>query len=125
MKTNRWFNGIGAIGLCLISTMLAASAAVAPSVTAFVVKQSCLNGDAVQVTLSATVQPNQPAKYRWDFNNDGVFDTTASSNPTVTHRYPDEKRVTARVRGVTPNGRAFDRVTFNTIRCGGGGKGGD
>ncbi|MEP6937380.1 MAG: PKD domain-containing protein [Chthoniobacterales bacterium] len=76
------------------------------------------------MTLSATVQPNQAARYRWDFNNDGVFDTVASSNPTVTHRYPDEKRVTARVRAVNANGvRAFDTVTFTTIRCGGGGPG--
>lgn len=125
MKRNRWFTWIGAVGLCLILSALAAPAAQALTVTAFVVKQSCLNGDFVQVTLSATVQPNQQAKFRWDFNNDGVFDTVASSNPTVTHRYLDEKRVTARVRAVNASGaKALDTVTFTTIRCGGGGGGG-
>lgn len=119
MNKKRWFTWLGAACLGLTLTAAAAQALTA---TAFVVDQKCLNGDAVQVTLSATVQPNQPAKYRWDFNNDGVFDTAASSNPTVTHRYPDERRVTTRVRVRNANGTvAFDRVTFTTIRCGGGG----
>jgi plastocyanin len=92
------------------------------SVTAFVVKQTCLNGDFVQVTLSATVQPNQPAKYRWDFTNNGTFDTALSSVPKVTHNYPDERRITARVRMVNAQGMVrFDTVTFTTKRCTGGG----
>ena len=91
-------------------------------VTAFVVKQTCLNGDFVQVTLSATVQPNQPAKYRWDFTNNGTFDTPLSSVPKVTHTYPDGTRITARVRAVDANGKiAFDTVTFTTKLCTGGG----
>jgi uncharacterized protein (DUF58 family) len=122
MKQNRWFKYIGAAALALVLSAIAAPAAQALTVNAFVVRQSCLNGDFVQVSLSATVQPNQAVKYRWDFNNDGVFDTVASSNPTVTHRYPDERRVTARVLAVNANGvRAVDTVTFTTRRCGGGG----
>ncbi len=86
------------------------------------VSQTCINGDTVAVKLSATVQPNQQVRYRWDFNNDGIFDTVASTNPTVTHRYGDEKIRTARVRAVNASGvTAFDRVTFTTKRCGGGG----
>ena len=101
---------------------LAVPAAQALTVTAFVVKQTCLNGDFVQVTLSATVQPNQPAKYRWDFTNNGTFDTALSSVPKVTHNYPDERRITARVRTVDANGKiAFDTVTFTTKLCTGGG----
>ena len=124
MKQYRWLNWIGPTGLALMLSVMAAPAAQALTVNAFVVKQTCLNGDFVQVTLSATVQPNQPAKYRWDFTNNGTFDTTASSNPTVTHRYPDEKRITARVRAVNANGvAAIDTVTFTTKRCGGGGGG--
>jgi hypothetical protein len=92
------------------------------SVTAFVVKQTCLNGDFVQVTLSATVQPNQPAKYRWDFTNNGTFDTALSSIPKVTHTYPDGRRITARVRAVNAQGTVrFDTVTFTTKLCTGGG----
>src|SRR3982750_288620 len=103
MKLNQCSKWIGAAALGLILSGLAAPAAQALTANAFVVRQSCLNGDFVQVTLSATVQPNQAVKYRWDFNNDGIFDTVASSNPTVTHRYPDERRVTARVLAVNTN----------------------
>jgi len=86
------------------------------------VRQSCVNGDIVQVTLSATVQPHLQVRYRWDFNNDGIFDTGLLLNPTITHRYGDELVRTARVVAVPASGmRAFDRVTFRTKRCGGGG----
>ena len=106
----------------LVLSAMAAPTAQALTVNAFVVRQSCVNGDIVQVTLSATVQPHLQVRYRWDFNNDGVFDTGLLLNPTITHRYPDERLRTARVMAVTPNGvRAFDRVTFMTRRCGGGG----
>ena len=108
--------------LSLMLSVLATPAAQALTVTAFVVKQVCLNGDFVQVTLSATVQPTQPARYRWDFTNNGTFDTALSSNPKVTHAYLDERRITARVRAVNAKGVvAFDTVTFTTRRCSGGG----
>jgi len=122
MKRNQWFKWIGVASLGLMLSALAAPAAQALTVTAFVVKQTCLNGDVVQVTLSATVSPAQPAKYRWDFTNNGTFDTALSSNPKVTHNYPDERRITARVRAVKANGAvAIDTVTFTTRRCTGGG----
>ena len=122
MKRNRWFKWIGVAGLGLMLSALAVPAAQALTVTAFVVKQTCLNGDSVQVTLSATVEPNQPAKYRWDFTNNGTFDTPLSSVPKVTHTYPDGTRITARVRAVDANGKiAFDTVTFTTKLCTGGG----
>jgi len=122
MKRNRWFKWIGVAGLALMLSALAAPAAQALTVNAFVVKQVCLNGDFVRVTLSATVSPAGPAKYRWDFTNNGTFDTALSSSPTVTHTYPDERRFTARVRAVRANGAvAIDTVTFTTRRCTGGG----
>jgi len=122
MKRNPWFKWIGAASLGLMLSALAAPAAQALTVNAFVVKQVCLNGDVVQVTLSATVSPTQPAKYRWDFTNNGTFDTVLNSNPKVTHNYPDERRITARVRMVNAQGMVrFDTVTFNTRRCSGGG----
>ena len=122
MKRNRWLKWAGVASLSLMLSTLAAPAAQALTVTAFVVKQVCLNGDVVQVTLSATVSPAQPAKYRWDFTNNGTFDTALNSNPKVTHNYPDERRITARVRAVNARGVvAFDTVTFVTRRCSGGG----
>ena len=122
MKRNGWFKWIGVASLGLMLSALAAPAAQALTVTAFVVKQTCLNGDVVQVTLSATVSPAQPAKYRWDFTNNGTLDTALNSSPRVTHNYPDERRFTARVRAVNAKGVvANDTVTFTTRRCGGGG----
>jgi uncharacterized protein (DUF58 family) len=122
MKRNQWFKWIGIASLGLMLGALATPAAQALTVNAFVVKQTCLNGDVVQVTLSATVSPAQPAKYRWDFTNNGTFDTALNSNPKVTHNYPDERRITARVRMVNAQGMVrFDTVTFTTRRCSGGG----
>jgi hypothetical protein len=109
MKRNQWFKWIGVAGLGLMLSVLAAPAAQALTVNAFVVRQVCLNGDFVRVTLSATVSPAGPA-------------TALNSNPTVNHTYPDERRFTARVRAVKANGAvAFDTVTFTTRRCSGGG----
>jgi uncharacterized protein (DUF58 family) len=126
MKRPLSLKWVGIAGLVLILVAVGAQAAQALTVTAFVVKQSCVNGDVVAVTLSATVQPNVQVKYRWDFTNNGTLDTIASTNPTVTHRYSDETRITARVVAIRPNGtRASDTVTFTTKRCGGGGGGTD
>ena len=122
MKHNPMLKWILATSLGLMLYMMAAQGAQALTANAFVVRQTCINGDIVAVTLSATVLPNQRVRYRWDFNNDGVLDTAASLSPTVTHRYRDERRITARVVAINANGvRASDRVTFNTKRCGGGG----
>jgi uncharacterized protein (DUF58 family) len=124
MRANRWFKWIGAAGLGLMLYAMAAPGAQALTVNAFVVRQVCVNGDIVAVTLSATVQPNVVVTYRWDFTNNGTLDTAPNRNPTVTHRYPDERRITARVVATTANGvRAVDTVTFMTRRCTGGGGG--
>jgi len=118
-KSMKW---LMATALTVVLATMAAPGAQALTVNAFVVRQSCINGDFVAVTLSATVQPNVRVKYRWDFNNDGIFDTGLLLSPTVTHRYRDEVMRTARVMAVNTNGvRAFDTVTFRTRRCGGGG----
>jgi uncharacterized protein (DUF58 family) len=123
MKQNRWFKNVGMAAFALVLSAMAAPTAQALTVNGFVVRQSCVNGDIVAVTLSATVQPFQRVvRYRWDFNNDGIFDTGLLLNPTVTHRYHDEVLRTARVMAINGAGvRAFDRVTFLTRRCTGGG----
>ena len=124
MRGNRQFRWIAAAGLAVVLGIMAAPGAQALTVNAFVVRQSCINGDVVAVTLSATVQPRVVVTYRWDFTNNGSLDTAPNRNPTVTHQYPDERRITARVVATTANGvRAVDTVTFTTRRCGGGGGG--
>ena len=124
MKRNRWFKWIGAAGVAVVLGVMAAPGAQALTVHAFVVSQSCVSGGDVAVRLSATVQPNVPVTYRWDFTNNGSLDTAPNRNPTVTHVYNDERRFTARVVATTANGvRASGTVTFTTkccIGCGGG-----
>jgi uncharacterized protein (DUF58 family) len=121
MEQNRWVKYIVMAAFALMLSAMAAPSAQALTVNGFVVRQSCVTSDIVQVTLSATVQPTQRGvRYRWDFNNDGIFDTGFLLNPTVTHRYRDERFVTARVMAINSRGiRAFDRVSFLTRRCGG------
>lgn len=89
------------------------------SVTASVTDQVCQGGDFVRVTLTAFAQSSsQPVRYRWDFTNNGSFDTGIRTNPTVSNLYPDEVTVTARVGAGNPEGdRAQDTVTFGTLRC--------
>jgi hypothetical protein len=97
-----------------------AQTATTVTLTAVVQAQQCQSGDFVNVTLSATLNPpQQNVQYQWDFNNDGIFDTPLSPNPTVTHLYPDEVNVTAVVRVVKGRRSATDPITFSTLRCGG------
>ena len=121
---NKKLQLIGAAALSLILVAVVApsarTATNAVTLTASVQSQACQGGDNVNVTLTATLSPPKPGvKYSWDFNNDGIFDTAASTNPTVVHRYPDEANVTATVKA-TKGTRSFtDSVTFQTNRCGG------
>ncbi len=112
---------IGAfLALVLIAfTVPTAFTAPAATLTASVVDQQCQGGDFVNVTLTATLSPQKNGVlYTWDFNNDGVFDTEPSTNPTVSHLYPDEVSVTARVMVTKGRRSAEDTVTFGTLRCG-------
>src|SRR6516164_4620992 len=96
MRANRWFKWIAAAGFAVVLGVMAAPGAQALTVHAFVVRQSCVIGGDAAVTLSATVRPNVAVTYRWDFTNNGTL-TPPNRNPTVTHVYNDEIRVTARV----------------------------
>jgi uncharacterized protein (DUF58 family) len=121
MKNNLWFKlgGAALLGLVLLG-LAVPSAQTAPTVTltAAVQDQQCQGGDNVNVTLTATLNPPaQRVRFQWDFNNDGIFDTPLSSNPTVTNLYPDEVNVTAVVKAVKGNRSATDSVTFSTLRC--------
>ncbi|PYK24224.1 MAG: hypothetical protein DME59_14185 [Verrucomicrobia bacterium] len=121
MKNNRWFKlgGAALLGLMILGFAVP-SGQNAPTVTltAMVQDQQCQGGDFVNVTLTATLNPPaQRVQFQWDFNNDGIFDTPLSPNPTVNHLYPDEVNVTAVVRAVKRNRSATDSVTFSTLRC--------
>lgn len=123
MKNNKWMKlgGAAILGLTLLVVAVPSGQA-APTVTltASVTDQQCQGGDFVNVTLTATLQPPQTnVRYTWDFNNDGIFDTAPSTNPTVTNAYPDEANVTAVVKVTKGTRSATDSVSFATIRCGG------
>ena len=123
MKNNKSFKLIGAavLGLMILGFAVPSGQS-APTVTltAMVQDQQCQGGDFVNVTLTATLNPPaQRVRFQWDFNNDGIFDTPLSPNPTVTHLYPDETNVTAVVKVVKGRHSATDSVTFSTLRCGG------
>lgn len=115
------FNRAALLGLAVAGIALATiQSAAAATLTAFVVDQQCQGGDAVSVTLSATIEPQQQrVRYTWDLNNDGTFDTPLSPDPTITTLYPDEVTVTATVKAVKGQRSLTDSVTFQTIRCGG------
>jgi hypothetical protein len=89
------------------------------TVTAFVQDQTCISNDIVAVTLSATAESSSsPVRFRWDFTNNGSFDTPPSTDATVVRNYPDELNRTARVGARNPEGNlAQDTVQFQTIRC--------
>jgi len=89
------------------------------TLTAVVQDQQCQGGNEVNVTLTAILDRHpHGVQYQWDFDNDGVFDTPLSPDPTVTHLYPDETNVTAVVLAVKGGRHATDSVTFSTLRCG-------
>jgi hypothetical protein len=121
MKNNIWFKPGGAalLGLMILAFAVpSGQTATTVTLTAAVQDQQCQGGDFVNVTLTATLHPPaQNVRFQWDFNNDGVFDTPLSANPTVSHLYPDEVNVTAVVKAVKGRRSATDPVTFSTLRC--------
>jgi uncharacterized protein (DUF58 family) len=123
MKNNLWFKLIGAalLGLMILGIAVPnGQTATTVTLTAVVQNQQCQGGNLVNVTLTATLNPPaQNVQFQWDFNNDGIFDTALSPDPTVTNLYPDEATVTAVVRVVKGRRSATDPVTFTTLRCGG------
>lgn len=113
--------GTAVIGFILVG--LAAPSAftgpLAPQLVASVAGQECTPAMDVNVTLTATLTPPKAdAMYVWDFDNDGVFDTPPSIDPTVSHEYADESTFTA-VVAVMKGSQLKDTVsvTFTTVLC--------
>lgn len=121
MRNNTWFKlgGAALLGLVVLGFAVpSGQTAPAVTLTAVVQDQQCQGGDFVNVTLTATLNPPaQRVRFQWDFNNDGIFDTPLSPDPTVSHLYPDEVNVTAVVRAVRGSRSATDSVSFSTLRC--------
>ena len=121
MKNDIWFKlgGAALLGLMILGFAVpSGQTAPTATLTAMVQDQQCQGGNNVNVTLRPTLNPPaQRVRFQWDFNNDGIFDTPLSSNPTVTNLYPDETNVTAVVKAVKGNHSATDPVTFSTLRC--------
>ena len=112
--------GATVFGLLLtaIPVHTAKTATTAVTITASVQDQQCQGGDFVNVTLTATLNPPQRnVRYSWDFDNDGIFDTAPSRNPTVSHLYLDEVNATATVRVTKGTRSGTDSVSFATLRC--------
>src|ERR1044071_4672662 len=111
-KTRLKLVGLAALGLALLAVAVpSAHTATTVTLTAVVVDQQCQGGDFVNVTLSATLNPPRTGvSYVWDFNNDGIFDTAPSTNPTVMHLYPDETNQTATVKVTKGTRSATDSV---------------
>jgi len=120
---NKQIKLIGAALSSLILTGVAVTSSFAAparvTLTASVVSQACNGGNDVNVVLTAVLSPNKPGVlYAWDFNGDGILDTAADANPTVTAVYTDEVVATATVfvmKGTQTKGS--DSITFQTVRC--------
>jgi len=121
MRNNPWFklSGAALLGLMILGlTVPSGQTATTATLTAVVQDQQCQGGNEVNVTLTAILDRHpHGVQYQWDFDNDGVFDTPLSPDPTVTHLYPDETNVTAVVLAVKGGRHATDSVTFSTLRC--------
>ena len=120
MKNNIWFKlgGAALLGLMVLGFAVpSGQTATRVTLTAVVQDQFCSKHDVV-VTLTARLNPPaQNVLFQWDFNNDGIFDTPLSPNPTVHMLYIEDGIVTNVVRAVKGGRSATDSVTFATLSC--------
>jgi hypothetical protein len=111
------------IGAALAAGLLSASPAAASTdafqVKAVFVSATCQGGDFANVKLTALQRGGTGTiNYRWDFTNNGSFDTPPSTDPATSHLYGDELTFTARVGAKDGSGAtAFSTITFSTPRC--------
>ena len=113
---------LGGVALLMILGFAVPSAQSASraTLTAVVLSQRYFGiaDDHVKVKFTATLNPPvQNVQFQWDFDNDGIFDTPLSSNPTVSHAYHCSVFVTAVVKAVKGSRSATDLVRFDTLRC--------
>jgi hypothetical protein len=79
----------------------------------------CQGGDFAAVRLTANVSgATGDVRFKWDWTDNGTFDTPLLRNPSVQHVYSDEQVVTARVGVIDATGEAAtDHVAFTVPRC--------
>lgn len=120
MRKLMTLSGLLGFALLLAVPMNAQAVPDSLTVTAFVENQVCMGGDFVQVTFSATAtSTSNPVGFRWDFNNDGRFDTPRNTDSIGVRIYPDESRITSRVGAINQAGEtAQNRIRFTTMECG-------
>ena len=123
MKNNIWFKlgGAALLGLMILGFAVpSAQSATTVTLTAVVQDQQVCGPppENTNVTLTATLNPPaQGVRFQWDFDEDGIFDTPLSPNPTVTYSYIGGETVTAVVRAVKGSHSATDSVTFRVLVC--------
>ena len=75
-------------------------------------------GTSIVLDASASIDPDGDALYfRWDFENDGVWDTTWILDPTYTHIYGDDffEHVALEVTDGKTNASALTRVSIGNV----------
>ncbi len=123
MKNNIWFKlgGAALLGLMILGFAVpSAQSATMVTLTAVYQGQHCDDMGHVYVTLTATLNPPaQNVRFQWDFDEDGIFDTPLSPNPTVTHSYAYRlgQCHTPVVRAVKGGHSATASVTFCILPC--------
>ena len=109
------------LGLCVAATLAgstAASASSAPAagsqVQVTVVRAKCEANRSERVTLAAISNATQTS-YEWDFNGDGIFDTTPSPDSRASHTYArtNSGRITAIVGVESAGAVQTGSVTFS------------
>ncbi|MBN8867751.1 MAG: PKD domain-containing protein [Solirubrobacterales bacterium] len=75
--------------------------------------------DDQEITLDASTSTvaKMPGTYRWDFDNDGTWDTTPQSSPTINRTFTNSGNRTIKVRVTDPDGDSDEATTtVNIVR---------
>ena len=110
-----------AVGLALVLGTASPTAGAVQSLTieGYVIEQQCF-GESVFVDMSAVHDSSsEPVRFRWDFENDGRWDTRPRINPFQRPVYVgDGQLVTVRVGARNSEGDTDQDVfTFTAVDC--------
>lgn len=114
----RWI-AIGGLALVVVTVHPAAAAVQSLAIRGYVIEQTCY-GEDLFVDMSAVHESSsEPVRFRWDFENDGRWDTPPRIDPSESTLYVgDGQEITVRVGAKNPEGdRAQDRFSFAAVDC--------